>query len=113
MPRAIRTLGLPSRTAACVKLVHEGLSQAQIAEKLGISIKAVETSLKPGRFEAISEFGMTDDEVMPLPLDRGIFGPLSREAVRRRTTDQKLVLQILASVAEDDLFAAVLDDPDA
>lgn len=108
MPAAKPTLGYPSRTEAVLGLRREGLSAPQIADKIGIDVKAVAAlEASAGRRGGVRR-----------PADRGRVVLLPAETLRalgpaaaqRGITANCLARRIVKAVVADGLVDAVLDD---
>lgn len=97
------TLGYHSRTAAVVALRRQGLSSAEIAERIGITPKIVmdlETSAARRKGGSVA-------------LDARDFERLAPYAARRGIGAAKLAQRIIRAVLDDRMVDAVLDDLEA
>jgi len=102
------TLGYPSRTAAVHALRSEGKTTRQIATALGVAVKtisALEQSAQRKRpIRACEEMGRT----VVIPVD--VLDALKPHADRRKLTVNRLVRDLVAAIADDNLVNAVLGD---
>lgn len=103
MPRRKPTLGYPSLTDAVVALRAEGLTQAQVAARIGIrpaNVSALECQARRcrDRSERIVAFrAVLLDRLLPHARQRGI-------------STHEMARQIVETVIEADIVDAVMDD---
>lgn len=98
----IPTAGYPSRTAAMLALADEGLSEAEIALRLGVAPHRV-------RYVISGAYARQRDRrafALPAPT----YGLYRRAAERRGLTAPELIQEILEVVARDGMVDAILDD---
>ena len=113
MAGPILTLGHPTRTAAVAALRQQGLSTSAIARRIGIEPKTV-TALEA----SASRRTRTQRREPELPswntvaIDHDVLRALRPHAARRNVTVTALARQLLATLADDDLVDALLDDAD-
>lgn len=104
------SLGFPSRTAAAQALRDQGLTQGEIAKRIGISTNSVGGLLACAKRHRAAgtkpQAGNTFSALLPLDLRIA----LRRHAYKRDVTLDRLVLMLLERVASDGLVDAVLDD---
>jgi transcriptional regulator len=100
-------LGFRSRTEAIIVLRSQGLSTQQIATRLEISTKNV-TALECSthRSTKAEQHGRPTPNCFPLSVRQR----LRPHAIRRGTSVDRLISEIVAAVAENGLVDAVLDD---
>jgi len=106
------TLGYPSRTEAVLALRGKGLDTSEIAESIGIEIKTVvalecSAARSARRHKRPSE---QQGRTIVFPVD--VLGSLRPHAQARGITVNKMVRDIVAAVADDELVDAILDDTD-
>lgn len=99
--KAIPTLGYPSRTEAILALTSQGLSDRQIAERLGMT---------KGGVSGLKSKWRTVRKNLPIKIPAYVRADLVREADRRGVSVDNLVGSLLRVVCSDRLFAALLDD---
>ena len=108
MAAPIPTLGYRSRTAACIALRDQGLTDAAIADRIGIDEKRVAALLygadNPARYCPKSK---KRHKVM---VRATTLDALARHAHRRGETTDRLAARILDTVTTENLIDAVLDD---
>ena len=103
MPGAKPTLGYPSRTAAVMALLDEGLNYDEIAARIGISTNTVR-SLENDHLEKIAVTRIRCKLVNP-------HSDYMRKAARLRgITASQLAHHLLEIICEDDLLLSILDD---
>lgn len=100
-------LGYRSKTEAVFALRRQNLSTRQIALKLGIEPKNV-TALEGSAFrsERAEKHGIITHSVFPLEVRQA----LRPHAMKRATTVDRLIGDLVAAIAEGNLVDAVLDD---
>lgn len=104
-------LGYPSRTAAVVDLRAEGVSDREIADRIGIEVKTVSALAISAERKAArqAEQGWTPSRSsLVLPLD--VQQRLRKAARARQVSVYQLALTIVEVVASSGLADAVLDD---
>lgn len=104
-------MGYPTKTAAVLAMRAEGMRISDVARKLGISQSAasgLESHAKrvksinreaPSAARRASEF---------IPLDVRV--ALRPHAAKRNVSTERLIIDLVIAVAENDLVDAVLDD---
>lgn len=109
MPLRKPALGYPSRTDAILALGSRGLGDAEIAERIGMTLSSVRSARSTGRRAAI-RCGQTtpDGRAVALPIET--LRDLRPHAERRGLHVTALVRQLLDLVIADGLVDAVLDD---
>ena len=100
MPAAKPVLGYPSMTAAVVALRAQGLSAADVARRLGVSVDTVSALERPPRRRGSR----------PVRLPADVAKLLQKPADRRGLRVEQLALTIISTVARDGMVDAVLDD---
>lgn len=105
MGNAKPILGYPSVTAACVALHAQGLSEREIAKRVGRPQATVAALL-------ISAKRTQDGLVLRKKLPRAVVEALKPHAVKRNVGLSTLAVMLLEAIAEGDLVDAVLDDAD-
>jgi transposase len=107
MSLAKPVLGFSSRSEAAYQLrTRENLKHWEIAERIGVSPSSVGNLIRQGRHNHRDRAATYYTE----PLKKVTRDRLAREAKRRGLTPRGLVNTILATVAEDGLFNAVLGE---
>jgi len=105
MTRSHPIMGYPSKSAAAWALKQDGYKHAEIAEQIGVKECSVGNLIRVGRVSANDEGGtIYTDRLNARQRER-----LRVEAKRRGLSTRRLVACLLAAVADDGLFAAVLD----
>lgn len=112
------TMGFPTRTAAIAHLRGQGMTAAQIAKKIGIDVKSVsalEASAhrKRGTERTIRQAAPSTAKQHTVCVDNDVLRALRPHAARRNVSVNALVRLLLATIADDDLVNALLDDGDA
>jgi len=104
-------LGYPSRTAAVHGLRANGLSTRQIADAIGIEDKTV-LALEIGSSRPRREPRPTEQlgRTVVIPID--VLDALGPHAAKRGCSVNHLVRQIIATVADENMVDAVMDDAD-
>lgn len=102
MPKAIPTLGYPTRTAAILALTAKGEDIRLIAKKIGITPKQAECLLYAERSNRSPRGTMQ--------IEKSILSALDPHAKQRNLNSRQLAERILKVVAESGLIDAVLDD---
>lgn len=114
MSGPVPALGYPSRTAAALALRAGGVTDAEIALRLGISTHAVtgliSSAARRGKHDGDIDRSRPGDAIRPVDLPSDLVQSMRRHAARRDTTVDNLIRQILSAVIHDDLVDAVLDD---
>jgi len=105
MPAAKPVLGYPSRTDAAIALRGKGLDDRTIARNLGIPPKNV-SALISSRKNLKRSTAMQRTVVV----DVDILDALRPSATDRGISVNKLCRDLLATIAEDELADAILDD---
>lgn len=105
-------LGYKNRTEAAIALRSQGLRASEIGRMLGITPNAV-TGLISSRERHRVRGGETPASRLPtgaiiLPIDVRI--ALRPAAAKRGVSVEQLILDLAATIAEDDLTDAILDD---
>jgi hypothetical protein len=100
----IPALGYRSRTEAALALSKQGLSDPQIADKLGISRKNLGALLASAAAGARKPVGRT------LTLSEATIERLRGHAVRRGVPPVELARRIVEAALDGNLVVAVLDD---
>lgn len=105
MGKAKPSLGYPSRTAAALALDAQGLNYKQIAAKIGCSPSSASALISgaknPRRSVELQRTVCVEIEVLDA---------LRTAAIRRGISVNKLCRDLLATIADDDLADAILDD---
>lgn len=113
MPRAVPTLGYPTRREAFIALSREGLSSREIARRVnaadpdaGVNAQVVSKYL--------SEIRARRSGTLPLTLNlRGDdYAALQAAAVERSTRADALARRIVLAALQEKLIDAILDDGD-
>lgn len=101
------TLGYPCRSEAVMALIEQGLSQAEIATRIGIKPSTVAVHchyLRRGRGDrGYPKFAR-------IRIERDALAPLASHAAARGVTVDILARRILQAVVDGNLVDAVLDD---
>ena len=97
------TLGYPSRTAACVALNKRGLTDRQIADKIGI---------EPGTVAALRHSARRTGERsnFTINLSSEASSTLRMAATGRAIQSTTLIERLIEVICADDMFDAVLDE---
>lgn len=106
-------LGYPSRTAAVLAMRQEGLSTSIIAARIGIesnTVTALEASANRQTRKQRREVELPSWNTVAI--DNDVLRALRPHAIRRQVTVTTLARQLLATLADDDLVDALLDDAD-
>ncbi len=101
MGRAKRTLGYPSRTAAILALREQGLTLQQAADKIGISLSST---------AGLVASAQRNSQKLTIRIPANVATMIDTAARKRGVRQDYLAVKLLAAVAADDLFDAVLDD---
>lgn len=111
MPSAIPCLGYPSRTAAVAALRAEGLPSREIARRIGVEVKTV-TALEGSmaRRDRPSQRTPELPSWNTVAIDDDTLRALRPHAARRGVSVTTLARQLLATLADDGLVDALLDD---
>lgn len=113
MGAAIPCLGYPSRTAAVVALRAQGLTTREISQRVGIELKTV-TALEGSmtRLDRQQQRApkASASGVNTVVMDSDTLRALRPHAARRGVTVVALAQQLLATLVDDDLVNALLDD---
>lgn len=112
------TLGFPTRTAAIEHLRTEGMTAAQIARKIGIDVKSVSAleasaARKRGIERPIRQAAPSTSKQHTVCIDNDVLRTLRPHAAKRGLSVNALARLLLATVADDNLVDALLDDGDA
>lgn len=106
------TLGYPSKQAAIVALVEQGLTNAEIAEMLGMSLTAFTTA----KSRALKRMGRRPrdwgriGESWMVRLPAHLVDDIKPHADARGCTPNELARRIVEATIDHGLVAAVLDD---
>lgn len=106
-------LGYPSRTAAVHGLRANGMSTRQIASAIGINVSTVcALELGSSRPRAIRQERPSEKlgRTVVVPVD--VLDALGPHAARRGISTNHLARLIIATVVDEDMIDAVLDDAD-
>ncbi|MCZ7886024.1 hypothetical protein [Agrobacterium salinitolerans] len=109
-------LGYPSRSAAIRGLREDGLTNRQIAEKIGISLNNVTALVpmtpKPASVPTERDAGyrVGEQNVVRIGLNCEIRQMLRPFAAKRCMTVEMLITDLVEKIAEDRLADAVMDD---
>jgi len=107
MPKRIRTLGYPSRTAAVAALIESGRKPGEIATLIGCTLLEVYNARKFHR--SLGE-PIPDKTVL---FGGDIFQRGERFAMARGITVNELFRRIVETAIEENIVDAVLDDREA
>lgn len=110
---SIPTLGYPSRTAMVAGELRRGARPEEIAERAGLPLKTVRvlrSMLKRRSYRRMPPVGAANR--LLVYLDRQVVGGLTPHAARRGMRSTELVRCLLATVLEENLVDAILDDDD-
>jgi ABC-type antimicrobial peptide transport system ATPase subunit len=102
---ATPALGYGSRTEAAIAMEAKGISRREIAGLLGIPLKNVSALTASGKRERHSETKQAAD-MFPARLRHR----LRHHAAQRGVSVDRLIIDIVMTVADDNLVDAVLDD---
>lgn len=114
MPKPKPTLGYPSRTEAVVALSRQGLTNREIARRIGDAEGIDFSEATVGALKC--KGGVRSGRRAPRNADRTVLFPaelldaLGPHAERRRCSANELARRIVEAVVDDELVAAVLDD---
>lgn len=103
----------PTKQAAVVALVSQGLQNGEIADRLGISKNSVAVH-KSKALKAADEgirrtYGRVGEGwLVRLPAD--IADELLPHAIARRCTPNEMVRRLVEAALDDDMVSAILDD---
>ena len=106
MAGRIPTLGYPSRTAAVMALLDQGLTIEEIAERIGISVHNVQNLI----YYRQKIPRQKDGQAIAIRLNERLNSALAELATRRGVQPAEIATKILSTVIEEDLVDAVLDD---
>lgn len=100
------TLGYPSRTAAVLDLRHRGLRDAEIADRIAISVQTVAAlAASAKRRKRPSEAG---GRTVVIPVD--VLDRLTPHATARGISTNELVRRLIDTAVDDGMIDAILDD---
>jgi hypothetical protein len=106
-------LGYPSRTAAVMALRAEGVPTRVIASRIGIEPKTVTALEASAQRDSRTQRRETElPSWHTVAIDNDVLRALRPHALRRGLTVTALARQLLATLADDDLVDALLDDAD-
>lgn len=105
MATAKPTLGYPTRTDAAIALRAKGMDDRTIAKNLGIQTKNVSALISSRK-----NLKRPTNNQHTMALDSEILAALRPAAIRRGISVNKLCRDLLATIADDDLANAILDD---
>lgn len=109
MPLRKPALGYPSRTDAILALGQSGFDDAEIAERIGMTLSTLRSARSIGRRAAARRDGAGPGaRTVALPVDT--LRDLHPHAERRGLNVNALVLRLLDQLVADELVDAVLDD---
>lgn len=100
------TLGYPSRTAAVMALRKKGMTDAAIAERMGIDINAVSALAASGR--RAKRPAEVQGKTVVFPID--ILDRLRPHADRRGISCNELARRLIETAIDEGMIDAVLDD---
>lgn len=109
MSQAHPVLGYSSKSAAAWALKQQGKKQHEIARAIGVKESSVGNLVRVGR-QQVGDVGGT---VYTDALTKAQRSRLRSEALRRGVSVRTLVAALLATIADEKLFGAVLDTGDA
>lgn len=101
------TLGYPTLTLAVLDLYSQGLTTAQIAQRVGRTARQVSSTLAQARWRQSCNRQTTP---LPLTLDLAMYQQLLDAAHARGTKAPTLAERIITAVLTHDLITAVLED---
>ena len=102
-------LGYPSRTRAVLALQNEGVSDAEIARRIGVRTATVAALAHSGaRSRRPRRPAEQHGRTVLFPAD--VLDRLRPHAVEREITPNELARRIVETVLDEGLVAAVLDD---
>jgi len=105
MGRAKPCLGYPSRTAAALAMSAEGMNYKEIAHKIGIN-PGIASSLISGAKNKRPSV----ERQKTVCIENEVLEALRPAAIRRGISVNKLCRDLLATIADDDITDAILDD---
>lgn len=106
MSKSHPVLGYPSKTAAVLASLKQGLSVRAIADRIGIeekSVMALETSSRRAK--------RTEERTVVFPLET--LDRLRPHATRRGISANELARRIVETAADEQMINAILDDGEA
>jgi macrodomain Ter protein organizer (MatP/YcbG family) len=119
-PMASRTKFTPAAVEQIVRLLDQGHSPAEIAERLGCKLGTLRLrcsqlgiSLRRNRSVKRRRAQMPESQSrlqLTVSLPPAIFQELRQQAAAKGMTESRLVVALLEGIARDDLYAAVLDE---
>ena len=103
------TLNYRSKTEAVMALKAQGLRVDAIARRIGTTVKNVETMARYARRRGLP----LPVEVVETLLSHDVHQRLVPQARKRKVTVDRLIVQLITAIANDNMVDAVLDDKGA
>lgn len=110
MSAPIPALGYPSRTSAALALKAEGLKNVEIAERLGIDKKKVDSLLTSVHANRYDRTERKNCSAAPVTITLEHRQKLRNAAAKRLLSVDTLMCLLIERIADDRLVDAILDD---